>query len=111
MFTVTKKQPGEMFQNNCHVNIYVDHATILLTHWSRVTHICVGKLTIIGSNNGLSPGRHQAIILTNVGKLLIGPLGLNFGKILIELNTYSFNKTHIKTVLQNGVYLVSASMS
>ena len=33
-----------------------------LTHWGRATHICVGKLTIIGSNNGLSPGRRQAII-------------------------------------------------
>ena len=26
-----------------------------LTHWGRVTHICVSKLTIIGSDNGLSP--------------------------------------------------------
>ena len=26
-------------------------------HWGRVTHICVSKLTIIGSDNGLSPGR------------------------------------------------------
>ena len=33
-----------------------------LTHWGWVTHICVGKLTIIWSDNGLSPGRHQAII-------------------------------------------------
>ena len=38
-----------------------------LTHWGRVTHICVGKLTIIGSDNGLSPGRRQAIIWTNAG--------------------------------------------
>ena len=28
------------------------------THWGRVTHICVSDLTIIGSVNGLSPGRH-----------------------------------------------------
>ena len=35
---------------------------IFLTHWGRGTHICVGKLTIIDSDNGLSPGRHQAII-------------------------------------------------
>ena len=42
------------------------------THWGRVTHICVGKLTNIGSDNGLSPGRHQAIIWTNAGILLIG---------------------------------------
>ena len=25
----------------------------LLTHWGRVTHICISKLTIIGSDNGL----------------------------------------------------------
>ena len=36
-----------------------------LTHWRRVTHICVSKLTIIGSDNGLSPGRHQTIIWTS----------------------------------------------
>ena len=51
----------------------------------RVTHICVNKLTIIGSDNGLSPGRRQAIIWTNVGILLIGPLGTNFSEILIEI--------------------------
>ena len=33
-----------------------------LTHWDRVMHMCVSKLTIIGSDNGLSPGRRQAII-------------------------------------------------
>ena len=44
----------------------------LLTHWGRVTQICVGKLTIIGSDNGLSPGRRQAIIWTMAGILLIG---------------------------------------
>ena len=43
----------------------------------RVTHICVGKQTIIVSDNGLSPGRRQAIIWTNAGILLIGPLGKN----------------------------------
>ena len=44
-----------------------------LTHWGRVTHICLSNLTIIGSENGLSPGRRQAIIWTNAGVLLIGP--------------------------------------
>ena len=38
---------------------------------------------MIGSGNGLSPGRRQAIILTNDGILLIGPLGTN-SEILIE---------------------------
>ena len=68
-----------------------------LTHWGRVTHIiCDIKLTIIGSDNGLSPGRRQAIIWTNAGLLLIGPLGTNFSEILIEILTFSFKKMHLK---------------
>ena len=57
----------------------------VLTHWGRVTHICINKLTIIGSDNGLSPGRRQAIIWTNDGILLIGPLGTKFSETLIEI--------------------------
>ena len=67
-----------------------------LTHWGRVTHICVGKLTIIGSDNGLSPERRQAIIWTNAGILLIGPLGTNFSEILIESQTFSLKKMRLK---------------
>ena len=33
----------------------------VLPHWGRVTHIWVSNITIIGSDNSLSPGR-QAII-------------------------------------------------
>ena len=69
---------------------------IALTHWGRVTHICVGKLTIIGSDNGLSPGRRQAIIWTNAGILLIGPLGTKFSEILIKIYTFSFKKINLK---------------
>ena len=67
-----------------------------LTHWGRVTHICVVILTIIGSDNGLSPVRRQAIIWTNAGMLLIGPSGTNFREILIGIQTFSFNKMHLK---------------
>ena len=67
-----------------------------LTHWGRVTHICVSELTIIGSDNGLSPGRRQAIIWTNDWLLLIGPLGTNFSEILIEILTFSFKKMRLK---------------
>ena len=56
------------------LNISFD-CDFFLTHWGQMTHICVGNLVIIGSDNGLSPGRHQAIIWTNVGILLIGRLG------------------------------------
>ena len=68
----------------------------VLTHWGRVTHICVSKLTIIGSDNGLSPGRRQAIIRTNAGMLLIGTLGTNFSEIWIEIHAFSFKKMHLK---------------
>ena len=61
-----------------------------------MTHICVGKLTIIGSDNGLSPGRPQAIIWNNVGILLIGPLGTKFNEILIEIHIFSFKKMHLQ---------------
>ena len=67
-----------------------------LTHWGRVTHICVSKLTIIGSDNGLSPGRCQAIIWTNAGILFIGSLWTNFSEILIEILTFSFKKMLLK---------------
>ena len=69
---------------------------MVLTHWGRVTHICVGKLTNIGSDNGLAPSRRQAIIWTNAGILLIRPLGTNFSEFLIIIHTFSFNKMHLK---------------
>ena len=65
-------------------------------HWDQVTHICVIWRTIISSDNGLSPGRHQAIIWTNAGILLIGPIGTNFNEILIEIHTFSFKEIHFK---------------
>ena len=74
----------------------IRQSSFTLTHWGRVTHICVNKLTIIGSDNGLSPNRRQAIIWTNAGLLLIGPLGTNFSEILIELHSFSFKKMHVK---------------
>ena len=81
-----------------------------LTHWGRVTHICVSKLFITGSDNGLSPDRRQAIIWTNVRILFIGPLGTNFSEILIEILTFSFKKMRLKCRLRNGGHVVSASM-
>ena len=59
-------------------------------------HICVGKLTIIGSDNSLSPGWRQAIIWTNAGILLIEPPETNFNEILINIHTFSFKKMHLK---------------
>ena len=81
-----------------------------LTHWGRATHICVGKQTTIGPDNGLSPGQHQAIIWTIAGILLIGPLGTNFSEILIGIQAFSFKKMHLKMSSAKWRPFVSASM-
>ena len=61
---------------------------IYWTHWGPVTHVSVSKVTIIGPDNGLSPGRRQAIIWTNAGILLIRILGTNFSEILIYIHPF-----------------------
>ena len=70
----------------------------LSNHWGRVMHICASKLTIIGSDDGLSPDRHLAIISISAGILSIGPLGINISEISIEIYTFSFKKIHLKTL-------------
>ena len=90
------KMSGILFWPQCFHCMRLS-ALLLLTHcWGRVTHVCVGNLTIIGSDNGLSPDRHQAIIWTNDGIMLIGPLGINFSESLIKIHTFSFTKMHLK---------------
>ena len=61
--------------------------------------MCVSKLTPIGSDNDLSPGRRQAITWTNAGLLLIGPLGTNLSDILIKIHTFSFMEMNFENVV------------
>ena len=68
----------------------------ILTHWGRATHICVSKLIIIASDDGLSPGRRQAIIWNNAEILSIGIFGTKFSEILIEILIFSFKKMRLK---------------
>ena len=92
------------------VHVYDEVSSDQLTHWGRVTYICVNKLTIIGSDNGLSPGRRQDIIWTNAGILLIGPLGTNFSEKLIEIGIFSFKKMYLKISSAKWRPSCSASM-
>ena len=100
MYTIWKKKKPSW--NNIRFQLSVIHSnemiyrTGLSTHWGRVTHICVDNLTNIDSDNGLSPGRRQAIIWTNAGILLIWPLGTNFSEILSKIKKISFTKMHLK---------------
>ena len=72
-----------------------------------MTHICVSKLTTIGSDNGFLPAQRQAIIWTNAGILLIGLLGTNFSEILIEIDTFSLKEIAFENVVQKMVAIVS----
>ena len=47
-------------------------------------------------SDGLLPSRRQAIIWTNAGILLIGPIGTNFSGNLIEILSFSFTKMRLK---------------
>ena len=80
-----------------------------LTHWGWVAHIYVNKFTIIDSDNGLLPGRHQAIIWTNAGTLLIRPLGTNFSEILIEIHIF-FDENAFENVWYSGNFASASKM-
>ena len=78
---LTKLISGYQYKPSDKCKVHPIYLVISLTHWGRVTHICVSKIITIGSESGLSPGRRQAIIWTNAGILLIGPLESNFNEI------------------------------
>ena len=61
----------------------------------RRIYVSVNQVNI-DSDNGLLPIRHQAIIQTSAGLLSIGPLGINFGKISIEIQNFSLMKMYLK---------------
>ena len=67
---------------------------LLPTGWLKMSAFPSTRL--VGSDNGLSPGRRQSIIWTNDRMLLIGPLGTNFSEVLIKIYTFSFKKTLLK---------------
>ena len=86
--------PGHQYPQ-CWLNIH----WIGLTHWDRVMQTCVGILTNIGSDNGLSPGRRQAIIwsrdISNTGILLMGLIGTNLSETWIQIQIFSLKKIRL----------------
>ena len=80
----------------------------ILTHWGRLTHIYVGNLTIICSDNGLSPGRCQAIIWIAAGCQL-DPCEHNSMKFEAKYNNFIDQKGIWKCRLENGGNIVLAS--
>ena len=62
-----------------------------------MTHIYASVIWVsIGSDNGLSPDRCQAIIWTNAGILLIWPLGTTLSETSIVVYISSFKEMHLK---------------
>ena len=81
----------------------LDWIAFVLTDWGWVTHICISKLNIIGSDNGSAPGRRQAIIWTNAGILLNGPMGTKLNR-----NLYIFIQ---EKAVENIVWKMAAIYS
>ena len=85
-----------------HSHSHVTHSLVFsidlgnITHWGRMAHICVSKLNNIGSKNGSSPFRHQAIIWTNVRLTSICILRTVFSEILSTIHTFIFTTMHVK---------------
>ena len=59
-------------------------------------------LAIIGSDNGMSLGRRQAIIWTSAVLLSTGTLEINSSQILFDIQLFSFKKIHLK--MSSGKY-------
>ena len=74
-----------------------DEGNYCLTHWGWVMHICVRKLTIVGSDNGLSSRQHlhQAIIWANGAILSIIHRGAYFSDVFL-IQKFSLKKMHLK---------------
>ena len=68
-------------------NLYHSLKKLKLIQWGRVAHIYVSKLAIIGSDNGFSPGRRQAVIWAYDGILLVRTFGTYVSEILSEIRS------------------------
>ena len=81
----------------------------ILTRWDRVTHKYASDSTLIGSDNGLSPGRRQVIMRTITGILLKWSLGNKLQR-HFNRNLYIFvQENAIKNVIWKMAGILSRS--
>ena len=59
------------------------------------------------NSSPLVPIRHQAIMWTNAGILLIGPLGTNSSQISIEMDIFSLKKNALENILRKMAAILS----
>ena len=77
--------------------LFLQNMKYTLTHWGRVMHICIGNLTIIGSDNDFIAWLAPSQYLNGGSRiLLIVHLGTNFSEILIRNQTFSYKKMRSK---------------
>ena len=82
---------AEYIKQNTRCHLLRPRAISELTQRGPVTHICVSKITIIGSYSGLSPRLCHAIIWLNARILLITPLQWNLNQnVYISLEENAF---------------------
>ena len=63
-----------------------------------MTHICIDKVTIIGSDNGYSPRQYQAVIWHSAGIVLIRTLGTNFSEMLSKIHLFLIEENAFENV-------------
>ena len=78
---------------------------------TRLAHLCITMPQWVKMNKNAFPYYHwpdgcQTIILISDGILLIRPLGTNFSEIIIEIQTFSFKKIHLK--MSSGLFVSAA---
>ena len=78
---------------------------LCVTYFCRLSGVAVRSLklrdaspnrAVIGSDNGLSLVRRQAIIWTNADLLSIGPLGKKLSECCMEIQNFSLKNMHLK---------------
>ena len=69
--------------------------------------ICVVNRVSIGSNNGLSPGRRQAIIWTNADISSIRTQRAYFNEIAFEIQIFLFMKMRFEHVVYEMAVILS----
>ena len=76
-----------------------------LTHLPLELHVS-GNWVSIGSGNGLSPVRRQAITQTNADLLSTRPFGTNFSEIQIKIQNFPLMTMYLKMLFVNGGHFV-----
>ena len=105
----TGEFPAQMASNAVNVSIWWRHHRILLSAppgqgWHIFVRI---EVIVFSSEDGLSPFGRQFDILINAGLFSIGPIGTNFGDILLGIHNISSKKMYLRKASAKWHHFVS----